>query len=109
MVVETTKKHFSQATIIPILIWSDKTVIILDHEDQILWPIYIIIGNLDAKTWQSQKRLVTLFLSFILIIHKQSKNANNKDMNLKAKISHMTLKTMLQRIYPSLFFKEMRC
>ena len=106
------KEHPPQATIIPILISSDKTVMSLSHGDQTLWPVYITIGNLDAKTRQSQKRPGTLLLGSIPIIHERSEDANNKDKDLKAKIYHMALKTMLQRTYPSfpfIDFKEMRC
>ena len=77
--------------------------------DRTLWPVYITIGNLDAKTWQSQKRLRTLLLSSIPIIHEWSKDANNKDKDLKAKIYHMALKTMLQHTYPGFLSKEIRC
>ena len=105
------KEHPSQATIIPILISSDKTVMSLSHGDQTLWPVYITIGNLDAKTRRSQKRPGTLLLGSIPIIHERSEDANNKDKDLKAKIYHMALKTMLQHTYPSfpfIDFKEMR-
>lgn len=95
------KEHPPQATIIPILISSDKTVMSLSHGDQTLWPVYITIGNLDAKTRRSQKRPGTLLLGSIPIIHERSEDANNKDKDLKAKIYHMALKTMLQRTYPS--------
>ncbi len=81
----------------------------LSHGDQILWPVYITIGNLDTKTRQSQKRPETLLLGSIPIVHEQSKDANNKDKDLKAKIYHMALKAMLQRTYPGLPSKEMRC
>ncbi len=102
------KKYPPQATIIPILILSDKTVMSLSHEDQTLWPVYITIGNLDAKTWRSQKWLGTLLFGSIFIIYERSKDANNKDKDLKAKIYHMALKTMLQHTYPGHLFKEMR-
>ncbi len=49
------KEYPHQATIILILISSDKTVMNLSHGDQTLWPVYITIGNLDAKIRQSQK------------------------------------------------------
>lgn len=42
-----------------------------------------------------------MLLGFILTIHKQLEDANNKDKDSKTKIYHMDLKTMLQRIYPS--------
>ena len=112
MVVKTRKKHISQANIIPILISSDKTIMSLSHRDQTLWLVYITIGNLDTKIRQSQKRLGTLLLGFIPIIHEQSKDSNIKDKDLKAKIYYMAFKTILQRSYPSFFFinfKKMRC
>ena len=70
-------------------------VMSLNHGDQILWPVYNIIKNQDAKTRQSQKRLGTLLLGSIFIIHDLSEDTNNKDKDLKAKIYHMALKTML--------------
>ncbi len=102
------KKNPQQATIIPILISSDKTVISLSHVDQILWPVYIIIGNLDAKTQRFQKRPGILLLGSISIICERSEDTNNKDKNLKAKIYHMVLKTILQHTYPNVLSKEMR-
>ncbi len=53
MVVKATKKASSSSHHNTILISSDKTVITLSHRDQTLWLVYIIIGNLDAKTQQS--------------------------------------------------------
>ncbi len=102
------KEHPLQATIIPILISSDITVIIFRHGDQTLWSVYITIGNLDTKTRQSQKWSGILLLDYISIIHERSEDANNKDKDLKAKIYHMVLKTMLQRTYSGLSSKEMR-
>ena len=102
MVVKTKKKHPHLATIIPILILDDKTVMNFGYKDQTLWLVYIIIGNLDAKTRQSQKRPGILFLGSISIIHEWSEDANNKIKNLKAKIYHMTLKIMLQHTYSSI-------
>ena len=90
-------EHPPKATIIPILFSSDKIVISLSHENQILWPVYITIGNLDLKTWQSQIRPGTLFLGFIFIVHKLSEHKNNKNQYIKAKIYHLALTTMLQR------------
>ena len=73
----------------------------LCHGDQTLWPVYITIENLDAKTRRSQKRPGTLLLGSIPNIHERSEDANNKDKDLKAKIYYMALKTMLQYTYPS--------
>lgn len=79
----------------------DKIVTSLNYRDQTLSLIYIIIENMDTKTQQSQKRPKILFLSSILIVYKRSKDANNKDKNLKIKIYHMALQAILQYIYSS--------
>ena len=65
------------------------------HKDQILWPVYIIIRNLDTKTWQSQQWLEILFLGYIFIIYEQSKDINNENIYLKAKSYYMVLKSIL--------------
>ena len=93
-------EHPPKATIIPILFSSDKTVINLSHGDQTLWPVYITIGNLDSKTRRSQIRLGTLLLGSIPIVYERSEDGNNKDQDLKAKIYHLALTTMLQRKCP---------
>lgn len=67
----------------------------LSYKDQILWPVYIISRNLDAKIWQSQKWPKTLFSSFISIIYKWLEDINNKNKDLKAKIFYMILKIIL--------------
>lgn len=43
------KEYFSQATIVIILLSSDKIIMIFNYEDQTLWPVYITIENLDQK------------------------------------------------------------
>ena len=83
------KEHCPQATIISILISSDKTVIRLSYGNQTLWPVYITIGNLDAKTRQFQKRPGTLLFGSIPIVYERSEDAKNKDKDLKTKIYHL--------------------
>ncbi len=80
----------------------------LSHGDQTLWLVYITIGNLDAKTWRSQKWPRTLLLGSISIIYERSEDTNNKNKDLKVKIYHIVLKTILQRTYPSLPSKQMK-
>lgn len=94
--------------IIPILIWCDKTILSLSHGDQKLWPVYITIGNSDAKIRLSQKRPETLLLRSIPIIYKQSKDAKNKNQDLKANIYHIALTTMLQHTYPNFSFIDFK-
>lgn len=92
------KKLLADDTIILILLIIDKTIINLSYEDQVFWPVYITIKNLDAKTYWSQNWLATLFLGLIPIVYKQTKDLNNKNIDLKAKIYHLVLKTILQYI-----------
>lgn len=103
MVVEITKKNYFQATMISILILGYKIVIYFYYLDLLLWPVYITIVNLNTKTCQSLKQVRTLVLVSIFIIYKPSKNTNNKDKNLKAKIYYMTIKIMLLYTYFSFF------
>lgn len=98
--------------IVPILILSDKIIISLSYENLTLWPIYITIGNLDVNIWQSQKLSRTLLLGFIFIIYEQSKDAKNKNQELKAKIYCIALKTILQYTNPCfsfINFKKIKC
>lgn len=70
-------------------------VMSFNHKDQILWPVYITIQNLDAKIQQSQKRSGSLILGFILNIHKQLEDSNNKNKDFKAKIYYIVLNIIL--------------
>ena len=79
-------------------------VMSFSHSNQTLWSVYITIENLDVKTRQSQKLPRMLFLSSIPIFYEQSEDANNKNKDLKAKIYHIALKSMLQRTYLSISF-----
>ena len=92
------KKLPVKSTLIPILLANDKIVMSLSLGDQVFWPVYVTIGNLDVKICRSQNRLETLLLGSISIVHKEAEDLNNKDRNLKAKIYHLALRTMLECI-----------
>ena len=70
----------------------------LSHRDHVLWPVYVTIGNLDAKTRWSQNWPVTLLLGSILIAHKQAEDSNNKNRDLKAKTYYLALKIIVKCI-----------
>ncbi len=95
------KKIPAWATIIPILLASDKTVMTLSHGDHVLWPVYVTIGNLDAKMRRSQNWPWTLFLGSILIVHERAEDSNNKNRDFKSKAYYLALKIILERIYPT--------
>lgn len=84
--------------IIPIFLANDKTVISLSHRDQILWPIYVTIDNLNTKIYQSQNWLAILYLVSIHIIYKQTEDLNNQDGDLKTETSHLVLITIIEHM-----------
>ncbi len=98
---EKQKELLARAIIIPILLASDKTIMSLSHGDQVLWPVYVTTGNLDAKMRRSQNRPRTLLLGSIPIVYKRAEDSNNKDRDLKSKTYHLALRTMLKRMYPT--------
>lgn len=96
--VRKTKNFSVGATIIPIMIVSDKTIMSLSHRNQILWPVYVTINNLDTKMLRSQYYLNILLLDSISIVYERMEDLNNKDKDLKARVYHLALKTMLKYI-----------
>lgn len=59
------------------------------YKNHKLQLVYITIENLDAKIWKSLKQSRILFLNSIFIIYKRSKDANNKNKDLKIKIHYI--------------------
>ena len=58
-------------TIISLLLETDKTLLIMLHDDQLMWSIYLIIENLDAVIWHFQLKSSTVLLDFIPILEKK--------------------------------------
>ena len=81
------------ATIVPLLIATDKTVLTLHHGDLSLWPVYLTIGNLDVQTRKSQTRPSMILLGLIPIL----KLGKEHDKHLKLKIYHKAIELILQR------------
>ena len=92
------KKLSARATIIPPLLGSDKTVMSLSYEDQVLSPVYVTIGNLNANRRRSQNRLGILLPSSIPIVYKRAEDSYKKDRDLKIKTYYLAFKTMLKYI-----------
>lgn len=85
-----------KAIIIAILLSSNKTIRSLIYKNCVFLSIYIIIKNLDTKTYQSQNRPAILFLGSISIFYKELKDSINNDRDLKTKIYYLALKTVLK-------------
>jgi len=92
---ETQKQLPNGATIVPLLLGTDKTLLTMLHGDQSVWPIYLTIGNLDAKIRRSQLKPSTVLLGFIPI-PVQKKDS----LDLKSAIWHRAMEQVLMRMLP---------
>ena len=75
------------ATIIPLLLASDKTMLSQHHGDVSAWPVYLTIGNLDNETRRKQDVPGSILFGIIPV----------GTGNAKAEVYHRSLKTMLER------------
>ncbi|KAI9750296.1 MAG: hypothetical protein M4579_006529 [Chaenotheca gracillima] len=79
------------ATVIPLLLATDKTMLTQHHGDQSVWPVYLSIGNLDRATRRKQTRPGTVLLGFIPIVHE-------KEEGLKSEVYHAAMEIMLKEV-----------
>jgi DNA polymerase IIIc chi subunit len=87
---ETQNRLPADATIIPLLLSTDKTQLTYHHGDRAAWPVYITIGNLDRRTRRQQTRPGTLLLGFLPI-------TKMGEEDIKAEVYHTAMATILQR------------
>jgi hypothetical protein len=52
-------------TVIPVLLATDKTMLLLHHGDKAAWPVYVTIGNLDRRTRRNQTVPRLILLGFL--------------------------------------------
>ena len=90
---ETQQKLPEGATVVPLLLATDKTVLTQHHGDTASWPVYLTIGNLSRQIRRKQTRPGSILLGFIPIV------SSNTD-DIKATIWHKALSTMLERKQP---------
>ena len=77
---------------------SDKIMMSLSYGDQVFWPVYVTMGNLDAKICWSPNWLDILFIGSIPIVHEQTEDSDHKNRDLKIIIKYLALKTKLKRL-----------
>lgn len=56
------------ATVVPVLIGIDKTILTEHQGDLAAWPIYLTIRNLDSRTQRSQNQLSLILMGFMPIV-----------------------------------------
>lgn len=85
------------ATIVPLLIGTDKTVLTQHHGDESAWPVYLTIGNLDRETRRKQTTTGTILLGFIPELTGVRDKAADKVDGIKSRIYHTAMRFMLER------------
>lgn len=80
------------ATVIPIILASDKTTLTYHHGDQQAWPVYVTIGNLDKQTRRAQNRPAVILLGCIPVLKDHGHHEST------AEIYHTVLEAMLKRM-----------
>jgi hypothetical protein len=86
------------ATAVPLLIGTDKTMLTQHHGDESAWPVYITIGNLDRATRRNQSSTGTMLLGFIPVLSGVRDKALDKEESIKAHIYHAAMRIMLERM-----------
>lgn len=79
------------ATVVPLLIHTDKTTLSQHQGDVTAYPVYLSIGNLDHETRRSQKLPGTILIGFLPC----TKKGTHKD--LKHEIYHTAMRVITER------------
>jgi Plavaka transposase len=87
---ETQARLPDGATVVPVLLATDKTQLTTHHGDKSSWPVYITIGNLDRKTRRKQNLPANLLLGFI-------PNMKSIDYDTRSACYHKAMEEMLKR------------
>jgi hypothetical protein len=87
---ETQGKVPEGATIIPILLATDKTMLTQHHGDESAWPIYLTIGNLDRATRRKQTVPGSILLGFLPVTTEAADDS-------KAHVYHAVMEMILKR------------
>lgn len=81
------------ATVVPLILSTDKTVLTQHHGDAAVWPVYFTIGNLDRATRRKQTRPAMALLGFIPV----AKELGDGCRVTKMQIYHEAMRVMLAR------------
>lgn len=87
---QTQDKLPDGATVVPLLIAVDKTILTQHHGDLAAWPMYLTIGNLDNQTRRQQRRPSLIPIGFLPVTADQERAQ-------KATLYHQVLRIILKR------------
>ena len=88
----TQEKVPEGATIVPILLAIDKTMLTQHHGDKSTWPIYLTISNLDRATRHRQNVPSSVLLGFLPITSETVDDC-------KARVYYVAIELILKREY----------
>jgi hypothetical protein len=81
---QTQKKLSNDATVVSLLIFTDKTILTQHQGDLSAWSVYLTIENLNWHTRRAQSQPGLVLLDFLSVIE-------NDDDNIKSRVWHMAL------------------
>ena len=84
------------ATVVPLLLATDKTVLTQHHGDLSLWPVYLTIGNLDRTVRRSQKRPGIILLGLLSV----AKLGDEFGRHVRSELYHECMGLILKRTSP---------
>ncbi|CAI6270625.1 unnamed protein product [Periconia digitata] len=77
------------STVVPVMIGVDETQLTQHRGDQTAWPVYVSIGNLDARVRRSRKAPGNMLVAMLPVI-------KHHDKDLKASIYHQAMGKVLE-------------
>ncbi|PGH11603.1 hypothetical protein GX50_09028 [[Emmonsia] crescens] len=77
------------ATVVPLLLGVDKTVLTQHHGDVSAWPIYLTIGNLNSRLRRKQTQPSLILVGFLPIVKNESRV-------IKGVVYHKVLETIFR-------------
>ena len=84
------------ATVVPLLLATDKTVLTQHHGDLLLWPVYLTIGNLDRTVRRSQKRPGVILLGLLPV----AKLGDEFGKHVRSELYHRCMGLILECTFP---------
>lgn len=79
------------ATLVPLLLSTDKTALTQHHGDKMAWPVYITIGNLSREYRRKQTSSGTILLGFLPV------GADGGKDGIKNELYHTSMREILKR------------
>jgi hypothetical protein len=86
------------ATIIPIILASDKTQLSQHQGDVTAWPVYLTVGNIDRETRRKHSGPGMILLGFLPIPQMDSKD---EALRIKGEVYHQAMGIIMKGIHPT--------